>query len=284
MKKIVDDIRSYVTFLEQCGYKISFSFLKDQFAPVTHELIQYDFHSHAVCSFLKHNPCTEGRCIMNKRKLEQRGVTKPYYGCCYAGVEEFLFPVFYDDMMLICISVSGYRGKMEESHRRMEKLLDICGEKYGLLYGELSTDVPDFEYVSGFVTPLKYMLTELYRKCVVACEEENTRSSYASLYVKALHFISDNYSMPISCDTIAKELKYSPSYIRYIFKREGNVSVQAKINEIRLNKAKSLLRGGMMSITDIAFAVGFTDSNYFSTVFKKIEKISPSEYRKKLSR
>ncbi|MBQ4527457.1 MAG: helix-turn-helix transcriptional regulator, partial [Clostridia bacterium] len=81
-----------------------------------------------------------------------------------------------------------------------------------------------------------------------------------------------------------KELKYSPSYIRYIFKREGNVSVQAKINEIRLNKAKRLLRGGMMSITDIAFAVGFTDSNYFSTVFKKIEKISPSEYRKNLSR
>ena len=279
MNKTIDDIHKYIEFVESIGYTISFSFLKDIFAPVTHELIQYDFHPHAVCNYLKHNPETAGKCVMNKRKLEDKGVTKAYYGCCYAGVEEFLFPVFYEGELLICIHVSGYRGKLELSRIRMKRLSLVCGDEFVEAYNTLSDTVPHQDEISAFVIPIKYMLIELYRKCVIMRNTKPSLTPYAGLYIEALHYINENYPNPISCETIAKELKYSPSYIRYIFRREGNISVQAKINEIRLNNAKRLLRGGMMSITDIAFAVGFTDSNYFSSFFKKHEKMTPGKYR-----
>ena len=57
--------------------------------------------------------------------------------------------------------------------------------------------------------------------------------------------------------------------------------MQAKINEVRLQNAKRLLRSTGMSITEIAYAVGFSDSNYFSSVFKKHTGMTPGEYRSK---
>lgn len=280
MNHILNDIHSYIRFLEQCGYSVSVSFLRNQFSPVTYDLIRYDFHPHAVCSYLKQHPKTMGMCVMNKRKLECRSISKPYYGCCFAGVEEFLYPVFYDGDLLMSINVSGYRGNTSNSKKRMQAVSLICGEKFDELYNQLSDNVPSKELVFAFVKPLEYMFVELYRKCCAWKSEESTDTVYAALYVKALQFINNNYSSAVTCETIAKEMQYSPSYIRYIFKREGNTTVQAKINEIRINNAKRLLRGGVMSITDIAFSVGFSDSNYFSTVFKRYEKVSPKEYRK----
>jgi AraC family L-rhamnose operon transcriptional activator RhaR/AraC family L-rhamnose operon regulatory protein RhaS len=56
--------------------------------------------------------------------------------------------------------------------------------------------------------------------------------------------------------------------------------VQAKINQIRLEKAKRLLSVTNESVTRIAFLLGFSDSNYFSVYFKKHTGLSPREYRK----
>ena len=277
--EIIKDIHKYIGFLEQCGYAISFSFIKNYFSPFTHELMQYDFHPHAVCDYLKHNPQTAGRCVLNKHNLKKKDLHKPFYGCCFAGVEEFLFPLFYEDTIILCIHVSGYRGKLKRSLCVMEEIAVLCTERFRELYNELSVEVPDMQYVMSFIKPLQYMLLELYQNC---CSEHLAdKSQSGNLYVKALQFIHDNYSQPINCDVLAKEMGYSPSYMRYIFRCEGKTSVQSKINEIRLNNAKRLLRGTRMNITEIAFSVGFTDSNYFSFLFTKHEKISPREYRKK---
>ena len=48
----------------------------------------------------------------------------------------------------------------------------------------------------------------------------------------------------------------------------------------RMTRAKELLAGTDRPITEIAFDVGYNDSNYFSTAFRKHEGISPSQYRK----
>jgi AraC-like DNA-binding protein len=97
--------------------------------------------------------------------------------------------------------------------------------------------------------------------------------------VKALQYIQENYGNPIACEDIAGFLQYSASYVRYIFRKEGDTSVQAKINEVRLQNAKRLLRSTDMSITEVAYAVGFSDSNYFSSFFKKQTGKTPRQYR-----
>ena len=279
--QIVDDIHRFIKFIEACGYTVSISFIEKKFSIYMEDLMRYDFHPHSVCNYMKKNPKTEGRCVFNKNNLRNSPLDKPYYDCCYAGVEEFLIPLRYDNLLICCIHISGYRGVLEKSKYKMEKISELCTEQFFKLYNELSTEVPSMEKVLSFVKPLQYMLIDLYLECQKKQNEENDNTSLDDIYIKALNYIHDNYSGNLTCDTIAEHLNYSASYIRYVFKKADKISVQAKINQIRLNKAKQLIHITNMSISEIAFSVGYNDSNYFSTAFKKHFGVSPKEYRSK---
>lgn len=275
--QIIRDICAYIKFLEQQGLTLSVSLRKDSFAAFAVELLQYDLHPHPVCHYLKQNPGTEGRCVHNKAVLKKRGLKKPRYGCCYAGVEEYLFPLYHEDKFVCYIHVSGYRGFLAASQAKMERIASRCTEQFRQLYGELSPNAPTMEQVRAFIAPLEYMLLELFR---LHLAHQSSTGTANSLYLKALEYIHEYYPNPISCQVIARELGYSESYVRSIFKKEGGSSVQTVINRVRLNSAKRLLRTTGLSVTEIAFSVGFADSNYFSAFFKKQEGKTPKEYRK----
>ena len=66
-----------------------------------------------------------------------------------------------------------------------------------------------------------------------------------------------------------------------IFKNETGMTVNDYTNLYRLEKAKELLIDARLKLYDISSAVGYSDQNYFSKVFKKYEGITPIEYRKK---
>jgi len=194
-----------------------------------------------------------------------------------------LFPL-YDEGSFICyIHVSGYRDTLEKTAKNKERIAVQCTDQFHDLYNELSTHPPSMKQAQAFIRPLQYMLLELYRLYLEKVANEGMEAPSRRYYVKALRFIQENYPNSITCATLAQYLKYSESYVRYIFKKEGNTTVQAKINEVRLHNAKRLLRNTGLNVTEIAFSVGFTDSNYFSSFFKKQETITPKEYRKKMS-
>ena len=55
------------------------------------------------------------------------------------------------------------------------------------------------------------------------------------------------------------------------------------LNKLRIDYAKELLQSGFYNIESVAAMCGFRDPKYFSTVFKRVRGISPSEYKKKFS-
>lgn len=96
----------------------------------------------------------------------------------------------------------------------------------------------------------------------------------------ALKYIEENYNNPcLSAESIADYVDISPNYLRTIFKNTVNKSLSSYISEFRFNKAKSLLETTDLTISDISIAVGFSNSNYFYTAFKKNFAISPTHYR-----
>lgn len=54
------------------------------------------------------------------------------------------------------------------------------------------------------------------------------------------------------------------------------------LTSVRMNNAKKLLLSTNMSISEVGYSVGYNDANYFARVFKRQEKITPSEYKKQL--
>ena len=70
-------------------------------------------------------------------------------------------------------------------------------------------------------------------------------------------------------------------YLTKIFKEVYGTTVNGYVIARRITRAKQLLRFSELSVEEVGEAVGMPEPDYFSRVFKKIEGISPREYRKK---
>ncbi len=96
-------------------------------------------------------------------------------------------------------------------------------------------------------------------------------------------YISENYkSMDLSIMAISDHVNLSSSYVCTLFKSETGITLNQYITEYRLGRAKELLSDPRNRIADIAGEVGYSDSNYFSKIFRKSFGLSPSEFRESL--
>ena len=97
---------------------------------------------------------------------------------------------------------------------------------------------------------------------------------------RVLIYIETNYNdQTLSLETVASAVNLSVSYICYLLKKEKNTTFVKYITDLRINKAKELLKTTNYKISDIAIDVGYSDAYYFSHNFKKVCGVSPKEYR-----
>ncbi len=92
-------------------------------------------------------------------------------------------------------------------------------------------------------------------------------------------YVRDHFSEKLSIDIVCKQLKLTNSEFFAIFRYKG-IKFTVLLNQIRCNRAKELLSGSSLNVSEIAFAVGYTDAQYFARVFKQITGNTPSDYRK----
>ena len=93
-------------------------------------------------------------------------------------------------------------------------------------------------------------------------------------------YIRENFSDDLSLYRLSKEFSMTPTYLSRFFKRSTGINLSEYINIVRITEAEKLLKNPAISITDVAFACGFNDSNYFSSVFKKAKGITPKKFSK----
>lgn len=110
------------------------------------------------------------------------------------------------------------------------------------------------------------------------CQENNTTASQKVIQ-KANEYIEENYSRDISLNEIAEYVHLSSSYFSRLYKQVTKGNLVDFINSVRIRHAKKLLVTSSHDIDYIAFAVGFNTHNYFTTVFRRFEDMTPSEYR-----
>ncbi len=94
-------------------------------------------------------------------------------------------------------------------------------------------------------------------------------------------FIKENYQTNITLQQLAEMHFISPEHLSRTFKRETNFGFNEFISLVRLQRAEYFLKEhSEMSISEVAYACGFNDSNYFSDKFKRTYGISPLRYSK----
>lgn len=113
---------------------------------------------------------------------------------------------------------------------------------------------------------------------------DNVRNSDEQTTIKYLkEYVENNYIYDISMQEAPEEMGYSDAYFSKLFKQYFNQNFTAYLTEYRIKKAKELLSNTNHSIKDISRMVGYTDSNYFAKIFKRLVGEIPSKYRENLT-
>ena len=105
-----------------------------------------------------------------------------------------------------------------------------------------------------------------------------------SAVVSAREWIKNHYYLPFDVSELAKAVGYSADYLSSLFKQSTGVSIVSYTNRLRIKTAKTLLSNYDITIKEAAFSCGFSDEKYFMKVFKQLEGLTPSQYKKSFGR
>jgi YesN/AraC family two-component response regulator len=122
---------------------------------------------------------------------------------------------------------------------------------------------------------LKMTIYTLLYKLLSSPEHTSPISSGIELVIS---YIMQNYKRKLSLDRLVALSGYSKTHFKRLFLKKTGCSPIKYLNAVRISKAKNMLKSNLFSIGEVALSVGIENVYYFSTVFKKLTSLSPSEY------
>ncbi|MGO5014570.1 response regulator [Niallia sp. Sow4_A1] len=99
------------------------------------------------------------------------------------------------------------------------------------------------------------------------------------LIVEMKHYMNENYADNISLTSLSREFNISPSYLSILFREITSEHFSDYLTNLRIQKGKELLKNTDLRIKEIASQIGYRDAYYFSSVFKKVTGVNPTQYR-----
>ncbi|WP_135552881.1 helix-turn-helix transcriptional regulator [Paenibacillus cymbidii] len=131
---------------------------------------------------------------------------------------------------------------------------------------------------SGYTIKCKSIVMDILHTLIQDQDHAKFGVAHYNAIERTTQLILTNYKDHFSIDELASHAGLSSSHFRLLFKRIIGMTAVQYQNRIRINKAKGLLMSGEYNVTEAALAVGFQDIYYFSRLFKKLTRESPSHY------
>lgn len=266
MHKIIDNIISYLDYLtEKCYLNVSMHFDNDRLFFLSQKalakFLKYNKHQNPYCIAVKKEDKNFSRCVQSQKAvLNKCRSTDCFCGVCYAGVSEYIHGIYENGYPVGYVCVSGYRKNTPPNE---EVPLELW-EKY------LNDDEIPLELCNTLIPPLCIMLENLF-----TLHTQCSKNEYNSM----LLFLNE-YHTNITLNDMCKHFGRSKSYISHMFKSKNGMTFKGYCNKLKIKDAANLLLKTDLSVTEIAFNVGFNDTSYFIQLFKNSVGMSPLQYRK----
>lgn len=235
-----------------------------------------DQHIHACpyCRYIK----TGGGfhfCHENKLKsIELAGKGRSFRGCCVNGVWELAVPLIYRDSLAVILYLGGFRSP-EKPLRILENANPPGSLKMEMITPEKIKKLWKYALL---IKELIQIELDLYHESNRDSGKKKGEQYYMD---RTLYFIKCSYPENVSITELAAQLRVNSSYLGQVIRQCSGKTFRRLLMEQRLEEAKTALALESHSVSHIAFSCGFSDSNYFSVVFKKYVGISPKEYRRR---
>lgn len=176
-----------------------------------------------------------------------------------------------------------FGNELQEVREELYNSRVICVQEEQMPYFEKLLQQIETEYhrEDGYSTLMMNLyITELlvqlcrYKYTFKPVLPETDRVIYSISKYISLHFRD-----ALSLNTLSHEFGMSESHLSRKFKAHTGIGINEYITYVRITNAEKLLRETELSVTEVADCCGYSDSNYFSTVFKRIKGIPPQKCR-----
>lgn len=189
-----------------------------------------------------------------------------------------------DIIAVFCIDAKaeGIRKNTDTLNKCMEDIREKLQLKPYVLLGDIVEDYWKVAESFGDALTNGIHLDRMsYQEEDEKSEEDSNTSPFS---LRLAQYVLDHYNEDLSLKSLAAHFKGNAAYIGQVFKRDIHLSFSEYLNHVRMEKAKEYLLNGSISAKEIARRVGFANTTYFCTVFKKETGLSPDRYRKTINR
>ena len=194
-----------------------------------------------------------------------------------ALIEEALASPEGGQMDSVLMRYNALIGLMRLSVRMMARCSPGADEKE--IAARLSGEY-DILSAAGSRASFRQAAEGLLRRALEARRDSAGSPKYSQVISQAEQYVRENFSDPnVSLISAARHVGMSAAHFSTVFSQTTGRSFITYLTALRIEKAKELLRGTNMRLADIALEIGYNEPNYFSHVFRKMEGVTPKEYR-----
>lgn len=237
-----------------------------------------------LCYLVRNSESGCQECLDNQRSLLQRTGTdfEPRHLNCSVGLTEFAIPVM-EGKRHVATLVSGQVFVKPPTERDFEKMAKRFSDGKGKQWLAKARKV-------FFATPVIpgdriQAILRLLNDFARHIPEDARRHEMASTPTEhravrsAKEFIEASGGAPITLEQVLHHVHVSRFHFCKIFKKTTGLTLTEYVTRFRLAKAKTLLLDASLRVSDVVFASGFGSIAQFNSVFRRLEGMSPTEYR-----
>ncbi len=195
---------------------------------------------------------------------------------CHAGLVEATVALR-ENSRIIGYLMFGQVSDEPDSHERLKNLAEYC-ENIGFNNKDIILAASQIQYKDEETIKAATKIMEACAGYILL--KELIQPENSKIVQSVREFTEMNINRIFCIDEICKEFDISRTKLYEAFKNETSLGVSEYIRQVRLKKARELLKTTDLSVSRIAEDVGFFDYNYFSRVYKKHYGKSPKSYRK----
>lgn len=164
----------------------------------------------------------------------------------------------------------------------VEMYMCVCDYLEGVGGNRDDIESPDitYEILQNKENSEKY-LVNIFEKAM-KLRSNSTKSRYADIVDEVIRYIDSNFADDkLSLNQLSDYMNFSPNHLSMIFSQQTGRTFIKYLTDLRMSKAKELLRYTSKRSSEISIEVGYKDPHYFSYLFKKTQGLTPTQYRSK---